>query len=101
MAGEDPNLVIVDNYVEGVGSGRKDYGLSLDDQMKQYLSIMDKVCSEAIPSGTIHDALVAFVTDIRTLYGEKSGKLSSISNTLSDTCANFIAQVDEDDQFLY
>jgi hypothetical protein len=99
--GDDPYLIIEDDYFSDTGARCKSYGNHLNQQMSQYLSILDKICSEAIPSGAQHDALSAFAADVKILCGEHQNRLSSISDSLSTTCTNFIVQVDYDDQFLY
>ncbi|MDF7640057.1 hypothetical protein PT279_00355 [Bifidobacterium sp. ESL0784] len=100
-AGEDPKLIIVDDFVEKAAKDYGERGDALDKAMKQYLSILDKISSEAIPSGAQHDALVAFASTAKTLYGGKSARLKTISDNLNSKCKNFISQVDQDDSFLY
>ncbi|WEV67565.1 hypothetical protein OZX72_00735 [Bifidobacterium sp. ESL0769] len=95
----DPNLIISDEYTNEVGNTCRGYGNTLDDAMKSYLSLLDQVTSEAIPSGAQHDALVAFTNVVKQLYGGKTGTLEETSSTLQTTCEDFIAQVDSDDQF--
>ncbi|WEV74119.1 hypothetical protein OZX74_00685 [Bifidobacterium sp. ESL0798] len=95
----DPNLIISDDYTNEVGNTCRDRGGNLDDAMNSYLSLLDQVASEAIPSGAQHDALVAFTNVARQLYGGKTGTLKETSKTLQTTCEDFIAEVDADDQF--
>lgn len=64
--GNDPNLIIEDDYFSDTAARCKSYGDHLNQQMSQYLSILDEICSEAIPSGAQHDALSAFAADVKS-----------------------------------
>ncbi|WEV67463.1 hypothetical protein OZX72_00130 [Bifidobacterium sp. ESL0769] len=100
---EDPNLVIDDDYIEGIGASCSLYGDSIDDLFRQYIQVLDDVANKAVPSGEFHDAIVAFKSVVSQLrnQGKDGSKLNEIDNNINNICSGFISKIGEDSKPLY
>ncbi|WEV74154.1 hypothetical protein OZX74_00885 [Bifidobacterium sp. ESL0798] len=99
---EDANLVVVDDYLTNVGNTCTTYSVQLNDLLNKYLKELDNIANDALPSGKLHDAIVAFRDAVSSLYGGKgTGKLTEMGKSLDHSCRDFIGTVDNDDKFIY
>ena len=81
MAGIE--LKIDDEYINGMASLFETRSQDLQEGVDSYLTILSTIREEAIQEGDTADAL------------------SELGKTAKDTCNNFLAEIDEKDQYLF
>ena len=90
MAGIE--LKIDDDYINGMASLFETRSQDLQEGVDSYLTILAGIREEAIQEGDTADALDA---------SSLKGIISELGKTAKDTCNNFLAEIDEKDQYLF
>ncbi len=95
-------ILYTDTYVpeESIRSGAAEMAKlsrELDDDIKQYLSILRTVLNAGIVSGNTHDSLAAFASAADML----DGKVSAIGASVSNKANAFLSEVDATDGYMY
>ena len=93
----DPNLIIDDDYVTGVGSDSATRGGKLEGILDQYLTILNEIKAEAIVEGKIADALAAYIGCVSLL----NDQLTEISTSVKTAAQGFIQEVNTADEYLF
>lgn len=93
----DPNLIIDDDYVTGVGSDSETRGNALEGILDQYLTILNEIKAEAIVEGKIADALAAYIGCVSLL----NDQLTEISTSVKTAAQGFIQEVNTADEYLF
>ncbi len=91
------DLVVVDETVTARKDGLEKRCKSLDKHITTYIEILDDILSDSITEGETADALKEFQSYALTL----KDVLPGIGEEAAGMCANFLAEIDEADQFLY
>lgn len=95
MAGIE--LKIDDDYINGMASLFETRSQDLQKGVDSYLTILAGIREEAIQEGDTAEALDAFIEYASSL----KGIISELGKTAKDTCNNFLAEIDEKDQYLF
>lgn len=90
-------LIIDDDYCKAMGSYFEKQGEELDQLVVDYISILQDVKNKGITSGDVSNALNSYINYVKKL-NKKIGNLSTSTKIQID---NFLAQVDEEDQYLF
>ena len=93
----DPNLIIDDDYVYGIGTAGRSRAFKLEKILDEYLTILKEIKSEALVDGEIAQALDAFIECVGLL----NNQLTTVSESLDTACVGFIQEVNDADQFLF
>ncbi len=94
----DENLIIDDDYVLDVGKyAAPRRAKALEEILTAYITILEEICAEAIPSGEIADSTAAFAACASLL----KGKLTEISDSIKTASGGFITAVNEADSYLF
>ena len=94
MAGIE--LKIDDDYINGMASLFETRSQDLQEGVDSHLTILAGI-REANQEGDTADALDAFIEYASSL----KGIISELGKTAKDTCNNFLAEIDEKDQYLF
>lgn len=90
-------LIIDDEYCKAMGEYFVKQGEELDQLVVDYISILQDVKNKGITSGDVSNALNSYINYVKKL-NKKIGNLSTSTKIQID---NFLAQVDEEDQYLF
>lgn len=90
-------LIIDDDYCKAMGSYFEKKGEELDQLVVDYISILQDVKNKGITSGDVSNALNSYINYVKKL-NKKIGNLSTSTRIQID---NFLAQVDEEDRYLF
>ena len=71
--------------------------LYFEEIITDYIAILDKICTDGVVSGNVHDNLVVFKIYASLL----SGQLDAILGMASRICTDFVADIDVADSDLY
>lgn len=93
----DPNLIIDDEYVYGVGDDCVLRGERLENVVETYISILNEIKEEALIEGSVSEALQAFIECMNSL----NNQLTIISKRVDDTGMSFIQDINTADDFLF
>ena len=90
-------LIIDDDYVKSMGRFYSTMGSNIDQMIDDYISKLQEIKASAIMEGDIAEALNTYITSAQALK-EKAGNMGS---EMRDLVNNFIADIDDADQFLF
>ena len=89
--------VIDDEYCSKMGRYFKKQGETLDKMISDYVDLLKIVKNTAIQEGDVAKALDSFIE-----YAEQmTGKIGVISNSAQIQVKDFLARIDEADQYLF
>lgn len=90
-------LVIDDEYCENMGSYFYAQGTMLDTMVKNYITALEKVRSDAIKEGEVAKALDVYITYVKKL----DEQIKEISVIAKKEVEDFLSQVDNADEYLF
>lgn len=93
----DANLIIDDNYVQEVGRLSSVRGKKLEEILDSYVRILSEIEMDAITSGEISQAIVAFRECVTLL----NDRISTISTNVDTVAESFIIDVNIADDYLF
>ena len=93
----DPNLIIDDDYITGVGHNCLVRGQDLDEIFEKYTTILDGISKDAVLAGAVSEALVAYISCASTLKGH----LDEISDNINNCCKSFINGINQADDYIF
>lgn len=93
----DPNLIIDDDYVYGVGDDCVRRGEKIEEIIQSYISILNEINKEALIEGSISAALEVFIECVEPIKKQ----LSTLSKRVDDTGMSFIQDVNTADEYLF
>lgn len=91
------NTIVADKDYTTVKRMIKNYCVVLESLMDEYRKCIIKLAEEAVVSGEIHEALVAYISYVKKL----NGKFTEVGNTFKNCCYNFVDEIDYIDDYLY
>lgn len=91
------NLGIADDEFSKAKSCLELYGDSLLTKIRMYSAYIDQICSKAIDDPQINAQLIQLRNDVLSLQDP----LADIIENISDSCIQYISEIDQADQFLY
>jgi len=91
------DLIIDDEYIKDIGIYIKDFSSKLEAYLDDYVSILNKIKTDAVISGDISEKLEVFIQYSTTL----NGLISGVGTEINDTAGVFIEEVDEKDEYIY
>lgn len=101
MAGEvfplSGDIVVVHSEYEAFSSAVKAYGSAVETFFDQYLTILDEVCGESITEGTVAENLKVFAQCARNI----SGEAESVTDSIDKASTDFVADINDADEYLY
>lgn len=93
----DPNLIIDDDYVYGVGSNCESRGKKLEEILDSYRTILNEIKDEALLEGGVSEALESFIECVTLL----NDQLTTLSQKVDDTGMSFIQDINTADNYLF
>lgn len=90
-------LIIDDDYVKSMGRFYRAMGNNIDQMIEDYILKLQEIKTSSIMEGDIAEALNSYITSAQALK-EKAGDMG---NEMKDLVNNFIADIDDADQFLF
>ncbi len=90
-------LIIDDDYCKAMGTYFEQQGEAMDKLIADYITILKDVKSKGIVSGSVADALTAYISYVEKL----NQKIGNISMSVQTQIRNFLARVDSEDQYLF
>ena len=93
----DPNLIIVDEYVQSVGSNCVRRGQDLEQILATYLQILREIKEEALIDGRTSASLGVFIDCVNLI----SDQVSILSDNAQRACQNYISDINTADDYLF
>jgi hypothetical protein len=89
-------IIIDDEYIRFSEAVRA-FGVEAENMLDLYIKIMERVIGNAISSGQVFVNLQGFITQAKVL----DGMVQEVTAKFSLGCMDYIAQIDEADEYLY
>lgn len=90
-------LVVNDEYIKEVGEYFAEQGKEFQKWTAEYLAIMKNVQQNVIAEGAVAESLKEFIASAERINGDAELLLTSVKDYLAD----YLAQIDEKDRFLF
>lgn len=94
----DPNLIIDDDFVNGVANNCIKNSENLEEIYNAYIGLLRNIQTSALVSGEISVALAAFISNAEIYL---KGNLDKISKQIDDICDRFIIDINNADSYLF
>lgn len=90
-------IEIDDKYLADLSEYFEEHGKQLQGIVDRYIVIMNKVTTEGVANGASSEAIKTFMSGLEKMGDVISGTSIEIKNNL----VNFLAEIDEQDSYLY
>lgn len=94
----DPNLIIDDDFVNGVANNCIRNSENLEGIYHTYISLLRNIQTSALVSGEISVALAVFISKAEIYL---KGNLDKISDQINDICDRFLIDINNADSYLF
>lgn len=91
------NVIINEEELRRACSTINTYSNNLEDEIRQYISVLNSINKSAIASGEFSDAIKTYTTYVRKLQHQTT----IVVQKTKDITNRFIQQVDNDDSYIY
>ena len=95
MAGTE--LKIDDEYINGMAEFLNSRAADLQEGINKYNEILASIRTDAIKKGQTAEALDTFISYAQNL----SEIVAELGDSAKTTCTNFLAEIDENDEYLF
>lgn len=93
----DPNLIIVDEYVQQIGRRCAQRGEALEGILADYLQLLREIKTEALVDGRTSNSLGVFIDCVSLL----SDQLGILSDNADRACQTYISDINTADDYLF
>lgn len=91
------DLIVTDDEYEGLGGALVAYGNALDEQVAEYLRVLDHICSNILDEGRAAENLQTFTSYAQVV----SGAITRVSSSMQQKCTDFVQAIDDADEYIY
>ena len=91
------NMIVDEEYIKAEAENIKKIFLKMDSIVDRYIQILNTLPMTAIQDGEMSEALMVYTVFARKLQGN----LDEIGNSIGKLLENYLADVDEADQYLF
>lgn len=95
--GYSENVIIDEQELREACRKLNTYSNNLEDEIRQYISVLNQVNKSAIASGELSDAIKTYTTYVRKLQHQTT----IVEQKTKDITNRFLQQVDSDDSYIY
>ena len=90
-------MIVVDEEYQAYASAIKDYGTVFEEQLSEYLRIMEHICENILTQGASASNLKAFATSLLSI----DDGAQDLCSALSSADETFLEAIDAADEYLY
>ena len=91
------NMIVDEEYIKAEAENIKTIFLKMDSIVDRYIQILNTLPMTAIQDGEMSEALMVYIVFAKKLQGN----LDEIGNSVGKLLENYLADVDEADQYLF
>ncbi len=91
------NMIVDEEYIKAEAENIKTIFLKMDSIVDRYIQILNTLPMTAIQDGEMSEALMVYIVFAKKLQGN----LDEIGNSVGKLLENYLADIDEADQYLF